>query len=927
MSELLRKRDEDRQRKASARVTSRARYRARRALAFALALACLIGFVAAQSQALKQRAEVEETTFQLSAPATNKSVLLIESYGENNPSVLLERRGVLSVLRTRGVTVDVEYMDTRNYPIGYAASDSWRDMIRARLAAHGPYDAVLCADDDALRAVDSIHDELFANTPVVFFSVNDVDFGRQTAGEGWATGIVEHGHVEQILLAAARLEPDARNLVVITDDSALGRASLAQFEEARAQLPGYTERIIQASSMSRKDLAHALEGLGPNDIVFQLAAYSDDEGQGYTLDETSRFVTRHCRVPVFRESGAGVGSGITGASYVDYEGQGRRAAELAWRVMGGADVADIPVESDEVTCTVFDVRAVEKHGLDRDLVPDDAYLVNDPDPRAEARPFYLPTALLASGIALVFYFVYLGNRRMREDAAAIAASRDDLDYQLRHDTLTGLPNRLALAEKGAAGPDGARALVSLDLDGFADLNDSYGHDVGDLAIRQVASRMSERLAVPALASSAPSDGAAASVPAASVSAAAGSMPFIARSGGDEFALVFDHALVEGCEELVILEKLIGEPIEADGFRLSLTASMGVVNRAPGMTFEEMVQYADLAIADAKAATGRTSIAFFDDDMKRRLEERIRITTCLKRAIDHDGFTMVYQPQVETATRRLVGVEALVRLVGGEYGPGQFIPVAESAGLVVEIGRIVTRKVADDLAAWIAAGREPVPVSINFSAAQLKDAGYLDFLSSLLEERGIDSRLIKIEITESLMLENEVAGSVLCDRIHADGMRLALDDFGTGYSSLARMAQLPMDDVKLDKSLTDEFLIEGSEGFVDDITHLVHGLGKTIVVEGVETEDQYRLCLRLGCDEIQGYYFSRPVAPAELAAFAAALAPAGSAPVAEPDPAPDLDPAPSPDADLVVAAPGPDHGLVTDATDDPQTGSDQSPCSA
>ena len=219
------------------------------------------------------------------------------------------------------------------------------------------------------------------------------------------------------------------------------------------------------------------------------------------------------------------------------------------------------------------------------------------------------------------------------------------------------------------------------------------------------------------------------------------------------------------------------------------------------------------------------------------------------------------------------------------------------------------------------------MSINFSAAQLKDAGYLDFLSSLLEERGIDSRLIKIEITESLMLENEVAGSVLCDRIHADGMRLALDDFGTGYSSLARMAQLPMDDVKLDKSLTDEFLIEGSEGFVDDITHLVHGLGKTIVVEGVETEDQYRLCLRLGCDEIQGYYFSRPVAPAELAAFAAALAPAGSAPVAEPDPAPDLDPAPSPDADLVVAAPGPDHGLVTDATDDPQTGSDQSPCSA
>lgn len=926
MSELLRKRDEDRQRKASARVTSRARYRARRALAFALALACLIGFVAAQSQALKQRAEVEETTFQLSAPATNKSVLLIESYGENNPSVLLERRGVLSVLRTRGVTVDVEYMDTRNYPIGYAASDSWRDMIRARLTAHGPYDAVLCADDDALRAVDAIHDELFSGTPVVFFSVNDVDFGRQTAGKGWATGIVEHGHVEQILLAAAALEPDARNLVVITDDSALGRASLAQFEEARAQLPGYTERIIQASSMSRKGFAHALEGLGPNDIVFQLAAYSDDAGKGYTLDETTRFVTRHCRVPVFRESGAGVGSGITGASYVDYEGQGRRAAELAWRVMGGADPADIPVETDGVTSTVFDVRAVEQHGLDRNLVPADAYLVNDPDPRAEARPFYLPTALLAAAVALVCYFVYLGNRRMKEDAAAIAASRDDLDYQLRHDTLTGLPNRLALAEKAAGvGTDEPLSLVSLDLDGFADLNDSYGHDVGDLAIKQIASRMSERLAIPALASSAPSNGTAAS------------MPFIARSGGDEFALVFGHPLEPGSSELEILRELIGEPIEADGFKLSLTASMGVVNRAPGMTFEEMVQYADLAIADAKAETGRTTAAFFDDDMRRRLEERISITTCLKRAIDHDGFTMVYQPQVETATRRLVGVEALVRLRGGEYGPGQFIPVAESAGLVVEIGRIVTRKVADDLAAWIAAGREPVPVSINFSAAQLRDTGYLDFLSALLADRGIDPRIVKIEITESLMLENEDAGAALCDRIHGGGMRLALDDFGTGYSSLARMAQLPMDDVKLDKSLVDEFLVEGREGLVDDVTHLVHGLGKTIVVEGVETEDQYGLARRLGCDVIQGYYFSRPVGPADLAVFAAAFAsdPASAVPASGPDvatvsapinPASAV-PAASPAADLVSAVPGLDHGPVTDVTNDQQTESDQSPYSA
>lgn len=813
-------------------------YHALRLLVFVLALACVIGGVAALNQTLSKRTEVQEKTFQLEGEPTGKSVLLVASYGENNASVPLERRGVQGVLRQEGVSMDIEYMDTRNYPLGFAASDSWKEMLRARISAHGPYDVIICADDDALHAIDAIHDELLPGVPVVFFSVNDVDYGSQVASKGYATGIIESGHVQQIMEAAARVEPEARNLVAITDDSALGQASLAQFETARSQLPGYTERVIVASSMTRSQLAEALQSLGPNDIVFQLAAYRDAEGRGYTLDATTRFVTANCPVPVFRESGAGVGQGITGASYVDYEGQGRRAAQMACQILEGANVADLPVESDQVTHPVFDVRNLEAHGLDPSLVPADAYLVNETSPWQAVMPFLLPTALLAAGIALVCYFVFLGSKKSNEDAQEIARSRDALSYQLRHDPLTDLPNRLALVEKGEEDSGKARSLVTMDLDDFSDINDSYGHDVGDQVIMVVADRLRQRM----------------------------KDAFVARSSGDEFVLVLGHELKEGSPELLDLRKLVSEPIEAGRFTLTLTASAGVVNSMGDMTFEQMVQYGDLAMGEAKATRGRSSLSFFNEAMRDALDERIYLTTCLRRAIDEDGFTVVYQPQVDSATRRTVGVEALVRLRSGEFGPGQFIPVAEGAGLVVEIGRIVTQRVVEDLSLWVGQGRAPVPVSINFSAAQLKDGNYLDFLAGLLKDHGIDPRLVKIEITESLMLENAAAGEALCRRAHDMGIELALDDFGTGYSSLARMANLPMDYVKLDKSLVDEFLRPGREGFIDDVTHLVHSLGRTVIVEGVETEGQFLLCRKLGCDTIQGHYFSRPLSLEDLATF-------------------------------------------------------------
>lgn len=831
--------DEADQAKAKRDRASVVRYHVVRILMFVLANVCAVAGVLLLNQNMGRQSTTEQATSQMEVPSTDASVLLIESYGDGNPSVPLERAGVTDVMKRSGVAVDVEYMDTRNYPVGYGASEAWEDTIKARLAAHGRYDVVICADDDALDAVDNMHDDVFSDVPVVFFSANNVQHAQEVAAKGWATGITENGHVAQIMRVAAQVEPDARHFVAVVDDSALGQASLAQFNETLASMDGYTADVWDASDLTRDELEDRLKGCSQGDIVLQLAAYSDKDGNGYSLAKTTKLFSSACSVPVFRESAGGVGSGICGASFVDYEGQGKRAAEMAVQILNGTSPADIPVEGDQVTTTVFDAKELDAYGIDRSLLPSDATLVNEGFTWQSIKPIVWPVILLVVAVSLVFGFAMLGYRRSLDDSREILRSRDALRYRLGHDALTDLPNRYALMKMGEETPESkVRSIATMDFDDFKDLNDSYGHSAGDLAIHVVGERLAKGL------------------PGA----------YLARTSGDEYVLAFDHELTSDAPELRKIDQLLGQPIQVEDFSVQITVSVGVVNRAPGMSFEEMVRYGDLAMHAAKDTKGRNSFSFYDGNMKRRMDERLEITTYLREALQDDKFLVLYQPQVNTASREVVGYEALVRLKDNAYYPSQFIPVAESAGLVADIDRVVTKKVVTQLASWRNRRKRVRPVSINYSAEQMKDKGYLPYLAGLLEKYEVPPSMIKVEITESLMLDNEEESLALFQRIHDMGMQLALDDFGTGYSSLARMASLPVDYVKLDKSLVDEFMVEGKEGFIADVTHLVHGLDKAIIVEGVETEDQYKLCRQLGCDEIQGYYFARPLRAEEAVSF-------------------------------------------------------------
>ena len=275
--------------------------------------------------------------------------------------------------------------------------------------------------------------------------------------------------------------------------------------------------------------------------------------------------------------------------------------------------------------------------------------------------------------------------------------------------------------------------------------------------------------------------------------------------------------------------------------------------------------AEGAMYEAKVR-GKNGLVIYDDDMKKKAQEEIVIKEKLQHAFDNDGFFMLYQPQIDSQTKKVSGYEALVRMKEPGIYPGQFIPVAERSGWIWRIGRITTELVIKQLAAWRDEGKELHPVSVNYSSNQLNDHGYVGFVEDLLKKYDIPPNLLEIEITEGLFLEKSALADEIFRRFKDLGIRLLMDDFGTGYSSLGYLTYIPVDVIKLDKSLVDTYLVDGKDSFIKNIIHLMHDLDKEMIIEGVEEEWQFNRLREFGADTIQGYFFSKPIPADEAIVF-------------------------------------------------------------
>ena len=448
------------------------------------------------------------------------------------------------------------------------------------------------------------------------------------------------------------------------------------------------------------------------------------------------------------------------------------------------------------------------------------------------------------------------------DVTESVASTTRLIHEATHDPLTGLPNRnllldrlhRAIARSARAGS--VVAVLFIDLDRFKRINDSLGHHCGDLVLQDVARRLL---------------------------AAVRAEDTVSRWGGDEFIILLDgiadrHSVAAIAGKIL---ELLDREIDSVGVRgLFLACSIGIsIGPDDSKDADTLLSMADKAMYQGKTDGGR-NFTFYSAEMNVWSKDRLSTESALRGALANGEFELVYQPQVALAGQRLVGLESLIRWRRPGVGlipPDQFIPAAEESGYIRSIGEWVIREACAQLARWSAEGFTLVPVAINVSSRQCADMAIVDTIRDALAHSRLDPQLLKIELTESTAMHKPDFVAELLLRVAELGVGISVDDFGTGYSSLSYLKRFPVSELKIDRSFVAGITHGGDDAaIVKGTIALAHGLGKTVVAEGVETEEQLHFLRRLGCDTAQGYLFSRPLPAAELRGWLGAEAAAAPA---------------------------------------------------
>ncbi|GGX93981.1 EAL domain-containing protein [Massilia dura] len=427
-------------------------------------------------------------------------------------------------------------------------------------------------------------------------------------------------------------------------------------------------------------------------------------------------------------------------------------------------------------------------------------------------------------------------------------------HMAHHDALTGLPNRSLIGDRldqsirHAAREDQHVMVAFVDLDGFKLVNDTLGHTAGDELLKTIACRMSECVR---------------------------KSDTVGRFGGDEFVLVLPQALAGDADRAALLDKILAavvRPVMLDGQEVQISCSIGAaVYPADGRDRDTLMMNADAAMYRAKEL-GKNNCQFYAHEMNASLEEKLALMEGLRRAVDESQLRLLYQPKVDLVTGRVFGVEALVRWQHPERGmvrPDQFIPLAEESGMIVAIGEWVLREACRQARSWQDAGLPPISMSVNVSPRQFDDRRLVGRVAAALAEAGLDARWLELEVTESLIMRDVQQAVDKMRELETMGIALSIDDFGTGYSSLAALKSFPISRLKIDKSFVRDLAHStDDQAIARAIISLSHQLQMRVIAEGVETEQQREFLAQYGCDEMQGYLFSKPVPPDDIGAMLA-----------------------------------------------------------
>ncbi|GJI90793.1 putative bifunctional diguanylate cyclase/phosphodiesterase [Duganella hordei] len=429
--------------------------------------------------------------------------------------------------------------------------------------------------------------------------------------------------------------------------------------------------------------------------------------------------------------------------------------------------------------------------------------------------------------------------QIREEVAEL---RRRLDFLLRHDALTLLPNRLQLRQRfeRAAAPGAALTLMAVDLCDFKHMRDNLGHADGDALLLQAAHRLLACLQPDAL---------------------------LSHHGGGEFTILLTGDAGDARQIGQALHAAFVEPFELDGLMLALSLSIGIaLFPADGRTYDEVQKAAGIALAHAADGT-RGGCTFCTGQMRDDTDHRMRLHGQLRNAIGRDELLLHYQPQLSVGSGRMIGMEALLRWQrtgGGMEYPGSFIPLAERSGMIVPIGEWVLNEACRQARAWQDQGHAPLTVAVNLSALQFRHGDIVATVAAALRRSGLAPAQLELELTESILLHDSDSVNRSLQALKTMGVALSIDDFGTGYSNLSYLKSLAVDKLKIDQSFVRGLGEDaGNSAIVKAIIQLGHTLQLSVIAEGVETGRQLEELVGLGCDAAQGYYFSKPLSAVQF----------------------------------------------------------------
>ncbi|MDP2761012.1 MAG: EAL domain-containing protein [Sideroxyarcus sp.] len=431
---------------------------------------------------------------------------------------------------------------------------------------------------------------------------------------------------------------------------------------------------------------------------------------------------------------------------------------------------------------------------------------------------------------------------IKNDITAKKQAEARIHQLAQFDQLTGLPNRallqdrfrfaLSLAQRGSE----KLAVLFLDLDHFKNINDTLGHSIGDHLLMEVARRLK---------------------------AAVREEDTVSRQGGDEFVLVLPDVDAHGAAKVAQkLLQAVAVPFKHEVHELTSTPSIGIaLYPDDGTDMETLLQHADAAMYQAKQA-GRNNFRFYTQAMQINSARNLRLLNELRQALDRNQLLLHYQPQVAMQDGRVIGAEALLRWQHPELGlvsPAEFIPIAEDSGLIIPIGEWVLRTAALQMKAWLGQGRPGMVIAVNLSAVQFRHSNIVERIAAILEESGLPPQALELELTEAVAMDDPQAAVAVMDALYARGIRMSIDDFGTGYSSLSYLKRFKVSKLKIDQSFVRDIGTDPEDkAIVSAIINMASSLGLRTIAEGVETAEQLAFLRLQDCDEVQGYYFSKPL---------------------------------------------------------------------